>query len=119
MYRTRANSVKKRIVSIHQPFIRPVVRGKDEKKVKFGSKINISLTKGYARINQLEFEPFNEGTRLQQQVEAYKQFFGYYPELVQTDDIYMTRANRNYLKERGIRRSEEHTSELQSRPHLV
>ena len=103
MYRTRANSVEKRIVSIHQPFIRPVVRGKDGKKVEFGSKINISLTKGYARINQLEFEPFNEGTRLQQQVEAYKQFFGYYPELVQTDDIYMTRANRNYLKERGIR----------------
>ena len=27
---------------------------------------------------------------------------GYYPELVQTDDIYMTHANRNYLKERGI-----------------
>ncbi len=32
MYRTRANSVEKRIVSIHQPFIRPVVRGKDGKK---------------------------------------------------------------------------------------
>ena len=103
MYRTRTNRIEHRIVSIHQPFIRPMVRGKDGKKVEFGSKINVSLVDGYARINQFDYEAFNEGTFLQDQVEAYKNFYGFYPELVQSDDIYMSHDNRNYLKERGIR----------------
>ena len=103
MYRTRTNSIENRIVSIHQPFIRPIVRGKDGRKVEFGSKINVSLMNGCARINQFSFEAFNESTYLKDQVEAYKKLFGYYPELVQTDDIYMTRENRAFLKERGIR----------------
>lgn len=103
MYRTKTNSIQGRIVSIHQPFVRPIVRGKDGKKVEFGSKINVSLVDGFARINQADFEAFNEGSCLQEQVEAYKELFGYYPELVQTDDIYMSRTNRAYLKERGIR----------------
>ncbi len=103
MYRTKTNSIQGRIVSIHQPFVRPIVRGKDGKKVEFGSKINVSLVDGFARINQTDFEAFNEGSYLQEQVEAYKELFGYYPELVQTDDIYMSRTNRAYLKERRIR----------------
>lgn len=53
MYRTRTNSIAHRVVSIHQPFIRPIVRGKDGKKVEFGSKINVSLSNGYARINHI------------------------------------------------------------------
>ena len=103
MYRTKTNSIAHRIISIHQPFLRPIVRGKDGKKVEFGSKINASLINGFTRINQFDFEAFNESVYMQQQVEDYKKLFGYYPELVQTDDIYMTRANRAYLKEHGIR----------------
>ena len=102
MYRTKTNSIANRIISIHQPFIRPIVRGKDGRKVEFGSKINVSLISGFTRINQFNYEAFNESVYLQDQVEDYKKLMGYYPELVQTDDIYMTRANRNYLKERGI-----------------
>lgn len=58
---------------------------------------------GYARINQFDYEAFNERVYLKDQVKAYKNLFGHYPELVQTDDIYMTRSNRSYLKELGIR----------------
>ena len=36
-------------------------------------------------------------------IERYKKLNGYYPDLVQTDDIYMTKENRKYLKENGIR----------------
>ena len=108
MYRTNTNSIAHRIISIHQPFLRPIVRGKDGKKVEFGSKINASLVNGFTRINQFDFEAFNESVYMQQQVEDYKKLFGYYPELVQTDDIYMTRANRAYLKEHGIRHTGRH-----------
>lgn len=103
MYRTKTNRIEHRIVSIHQPFIRPIVRGKDGKKVEFGSKINVSLMNGYACINQFDFEAFNESVFLKEQVEEYKKLFGCYPEVVQTDDIYMTRDNRAYLKKWGIR----------------
>lgn len=103
MYDEQINSVSNRIVSIHQPHIRPIVRGKEGKNVEFGAKINVSLQQGFARLDQLEFEAFNESIFLKDQVERYKKLNGCYPELVQTDDIYMTRENRNYLKENGIR----------------
>ena len=103
MFRANKHSIEHRIVSIHQPHIRPIVRGKSGKKVEFGAKINVSLQEGFARIDQLSFEAFNEGTFLKDQVERYKKLNGYYPELVQTDDIYMTKENRKYLKENGIR----------------
>lgn len=103
MFEEKKHSIPNRIVSIHQPHIRPIVRGKSGKNVEFGGKINISLQQGYGRINQLDFEAFNEGVFLRQQVEAFKELNGHYPELVQTDDIYMNRENRNYLKENNIR----------------
>jgi len=103
MYQEKKHSVPNRIVSIHQPHVRPMVRGKQGKNVEFGAKVNASLQQGYATIDQLNFEAFNEGIYLQEQVENYKKNNGYYPELVQTDEIYMNRENRNYLKERNIR----------------
>lgn len=103
MFDQKKHTVPHRIVSIHQPHIRPMVRGKSGKNVEFGTKINVSLQQGYARIDQLNFEAFNEGTFLKEQVENYKKLNGHYPELVQSDDIYMNRENRNYLKENNIR----------------
>ncbi len=103
MYRQKTKSISNRIVSIHQPHIRPIVRGKQGRNVEFGAKINVSLQEGYARIDQLNFESFNEGVYMQQQVENYKKLHGHYPELVQTDDIYMNRENRDYLKKHNIR----------------
>ena len=89
----KTNSVQNRIVSIHQPHVGPMVRGKNGKKVEFGAKINNSLLNGYERIDKQNFEAFNEGKYLKEQVEKYKKLRGYYPEVVQTDDIYMIREN--------------------------
>ncbi len=94
MYTEQKHQVDHRIVSIHQPQIRPMVRGKEKHKVEFGPKINVSLQNGFARIQDIEFEAYNESTRLIAQVEAYRKLNGCYPELVQTDKIYLTRANR-------------------------
>lgn len=103
MFQEKKHTVDNRIVSIHQPHIRPMVRGKQGKKVEFGAKINLSLQQGYARIDQFNYEAFNEGTCLIEQVENYKKLNGHYPELVQTDEIYMTRENRKFLKDKNIR----------------
>ena len=103
MYNNRVNSVDHRIVSIHQPHVRPIVRGKANAKVEFGAKINVSLMNGYAFLDKLSWEAFNEGQFLIPAVEKYKQRFGYYPEEVMADKIYCTRSNRNALKERHIK----------------
>lgn len=103
MFNNKEKTIEDRIVSIHQPHIRPIVRGKNGRKVEFGSKVNISLENGYGRINQFSFNPFNEGTCLINQLLYYKKLHGCYPELVQADRIYLNRQNRAFMKEHGIR----------------
>lgn len=103
MHRTREHSVEDRIVSIHQPHVRPIVRGKAKAKVEFGAKINVSLVNGFARIDHFDWNAYNEGVDLKMQVERYKDLHGFYPELVQVDKIYLNRESRAWLKERNIR----------------
>lgn len=103
MFKAKTNSSEDRIVSIHQPHVRPIVRGKAKARVEFGAKINVSLQSGYARIDRAEWNAFNEGCDLPMQVERYKTLTGHYPELVQVDKIYLNRTNRAWLKERNIR----------------
>lgn len=43
MYDNRTHSVDNRIVSLSQPYIRPIVRGKAESPVEFGVKLNLSI----------------------------------------------------------------------------
>ena len=100
------HSVANRIVSISQPFIRPIVRGKTNAPVEFGAKIDISIdTEGYQRLEKLSFEAYNEQETLVQIVENFKKREGHYPERVLADKIYNNRNNRQYCKERGIRLS--------------
>lgn len=103
MYREKKHSVPNRIVSIHQPHVRPIVRGKAGSDVEFGAKIGVDLQNGYTRIGTISWEAYNENTDLKKQVENYKELHGYYPELVQVDRIYLTQTNRGWLKERNIR----------------
>lgn len=103
MFEEKTHSVENRIVSIHQPHIRPMVRGKQGKNVEFGAKINISMQEGFARIDQFNFEAFNEGVCMIEQVEKYRKLHGYYPEVILTDQLYLNRENRKFLKENNIR----------------
>lgn len=102
MYDSRTHSVEHRIVSIHQPHVRPIVRGKTNAYVEFGSKIQMSIMNGITFLEDLSWEAFNEGTRLISTVENYKRRFGYYPEKVLADKIYCNRENRAKLKALSI-----------------
>lgn len=103
MHKNRTHSIEHRIVSIHQPHVRPIVRGKANAHTEFGAKINVSLMNGYAFLDELSWEAFNEGTFLIPAVNDYKKRFGYYPEEVMADKIYCNRTNRAELKKLGIR----------------
>lgn len=103
MYKTKTHTHPDRIVSIHQPYVRPIVRGKAKTKVEFGAKINVSMQGGFAKIDHFNWNAYNEGCELISQVESYRTLNGHYPELIQTDRIYLTNENRKWLKEKGIR----------------
>jgi transposase, IS5 family len=105
MLKNNQRSIEGRIVSIEQPYIRPIVRGKARQAVEFGAKISISYVQGYVFLDEISWENFNESTYLQKQVELYYQNFGYYPKSIHVDKIYRTKANRKYCQERGIRMS--------------
>jgi transposase, IS5 family len=104
MYKTRSKRCEDRIVSISQPYIRPIIRGKQGKKVEFGAKISVSLTgDGLAHVDKLHWHAQHEGHDLQGQVEAYKERYGHYPEVVIGDMAYGSQDNRSFLKKRHIR----------------
>lgn len=105
MYQTKTHSVQNRIVSITQPHLRPIVRGKAGADVEFGCKVMTSVVNGYSFIEHMSFDSFNEGNYLKLAVENYKKRFGCYPESVMADTIFRTRENRAWLKENGIRMS--------------
>jgi len=103
MYLTKEKRVDNRIVSISQPHVRPIVRGKASAPTEFGAKTSLSLVDGFARIETLSWETFNESSTLQSEIENYKARYGYYPESVHVDKIYRTRENRSYCRKRNIR----------------
>ena len=96
MFVEGVHSVENRIVSIDQPYIRPIVRGKQNADVEFGAKASLSVIDGFVYLSHLSWEPFNEGLDLIAQVNRYKLLHGYYPKVVLADKIYGTLANRNY-----------------------
>ena len=103
MYENESNRIDDRIVSISQPHIRPIVRGKAGKPVEFGAKLSVSCFDNYVFLDHLSWDNFNESGDLKAQIEEYKNYTGYYPSSVHVDKIYRTKENRAWCKEKGIR----------------
>ena len=102
MYDNHVHSIEDRIVSIHQPHVRPIVRGKSQAKVEFGAKIHVSLIDGISFLDELSWDAYNEGSHMMDYVEQYRKRFGFYPREILADQIYCNRENRRALKELKI-----------------
>lgn len=102
MHTKRVHSTLNRIVSIHQPHVRPMVRGKAGSDVEFGSKIGICVHNGLTYLDHLSWNSYNETEDLKSSSENYKKRNGYYPEKINADQIYITRENRKWCKENNI-----------------
>ena len=105
MYNNRTHSVPDRIVSVSQPFVRPIVRGKAGKPVEFGAKLDISVVDGWTRLEHCSFDAYNEAGNLQEMAERFREREGHYPSRILADKIYRNRENLSYCKEHGIRLS--------------
>ena len=98
-------SIPDRIVSIHKPYVRPIVRGKEVKSVEFGAKCNNILVDGMSFIEKLSFNAFNEGKILQHCVSLHKRLFGVDVKKIGGDAGYAGTENRDFCKENEIQTS--------------
>jgi hypothetical protein len=105
MFENNSQRVLDRIVSISQPHVRPIKRGKAGRETEFGAKLSISVVHGFSFVDRLSWDNYNEGADLVEQIETFHHRFGCYPESVHVDKIYRTRANRTFCKAHGIRMS--------------
>jgi len=105
MYENRTHKMADRIVSISQPHVRPIVRGKAKSNVEFGAKVSVSLIDGFSFVDRISWDSYNESGDLIEQIKNYYARFGFYPESVHADRIYRNHDNRRYCKAHGIRLS--------------
>ena len=105
MYQNKTHQVEDRIVSIHQPHVRPIIRGKTRSFVEFGAKIELSVVGGYSFLETMNWDAFHEGKGLREAIERYREEQGCYPEAVLADRIYRTRENLQFCKTHHIRLS--------------
>lgn len=105
MFENNSRRVDDRIVSVSQPHVRPIKRGKAGRETEFGAKLSMSVVGGFSFVDRLSWDNYNESLDLVEQIERYHRRFGFYPESVHADKIYRTRANRAFCKQHGIRLS--------------
>ncbi len=78
MWENKTQRVDQRIVSLTQPHIRPIVRGKAGTPTEFGAKLSVSCVDNYVFLDRISWENFNESGDLKSQVEKYRKTFGCY-----------------------------------------
>ncbi|MEM1254263.1 MAG: IS5 family transposase, partial [Cyanobacteria bacterium P01_H01_bin.21] len=72
MYQHKQRRIDDRIVSISQPHVRPIVRGKAGTPVEFGAKFAISCVAGYVFLDRLSWNNFNESEDLIAQIDRFR-----------------------------------------------
>ena len=94
--------VSDRIVSIDRHYVRPIVRGKENKSVEFGAKVNNIQIDGISFIEHLSFKAFNEGIRLKDCIRMQQKLMNVRVRCVAADAIYANNANRKFCTKYGI-----------------
>lgn len=97
----KESHVPDRIVSLHKPYVRAILRGKEVKPVEFGCKVNKLQVNGINFIEHYSYDPFNEGTRLKSTIYLQRRYFGKCSQ-IGADAIYGTNKNRTYCSQHHI-----------------
>ena len=103
MFEDKTHVCANRMVSIYQPHVRPIIRGKAKAKTEFGAKIGASLYEGYTFIDHHSWDAYNESSDLSLHINKFKERFGYLPATILADKIYMNKENRKLLKKLEIK----------------
>lgn len=94
--------VKERIVSIHQPHIRPMVRGKYPVEVEFGPKVLLNLKNNFLFLEDLQFNNVSDAQLLDTAIKGYKERFNSLPSQLTTDRGFWSPENYTLAESYGI-----------------
>ncbi len=94
--------VKERIVSIHQPHIRPMVRGKYPVEVEFGPKVLLNLKNNFLFLEDLQFNNVSDTQLLDTAIKGYKERFNSLPTQLTTDRGFWSPENYTLAEDYGI-----------------
>lgn len=94
-------SIADRVVSLYKPYIRPIVRGKENKRVEFGAKVHISQVDHLNFIEHISFNPFHEGRRMGIAIYKQEQHFGRCHQY-EADQLYASNKNRKHCTQKAI-----------------
>lgn len=103
MFEQNIRKIPNRIVSIDKPYLRPIVRGKENKPVEFGAKVHKLLIDGISFIEHLSFDAFNEGIRLKRTIFKAQRFTKKKVKVLGADGIYANNANRRFVSKHHIK----------------
>jgi len=104
-YENPGEPIPNRIVSVRQPHVRPIVRGKARGEVEFGQKLSFSIVDGFTFIDKQSWDNFAEGNTLIDSAKKFRERYGVYPKAILADKTYRNRENLNFCKGNGIRLS--------------
>lgn len=93
--------IPNRIISLFKPYLRPIVRGKETKRVEFGKKVHKMMVGGIGFIEHWNYEAFHEGVRTIKTIWKHRKYFGHC-HLFGGDQIYANNKNRKYCSQNGI-----------------
>ncbi|MDZ7897634.1 MAG: hypothetical protein U5N85_06345 [Arcicella sp.] len=66
------SKIENRIVSLHKPYVRPIIRGKENKPLEFGAKIHMYQVDNFDFIEYIDFNNFNETTRFKSTIDHHQ-----------------------------------------------
>lgn len=96
--------VKERIVSVHQPHLRPMVRGKYPVNVEFGPKILLNLKNNFLFLEQLSFNNVSDSQLLDIALKGYQERFGSMPTQLAADRGFWSKENHQLAEDYGIKK---------------
>jgi len=96
--------VKERIVSVHQPHLRPMVRGKYPVEVEFGPKILLNLKNNFLFLEHLSFNNVSDSQLLEASLKGYQERFGSLPTQLAADRGFWSKENRQLAVNYGIKK---------------
>jgi transposase, IS5 family len=97
----KGSKIRDRILSLHKPYVRAIIRGKETKSVEFGAKVHMMQIDGINYIEHFSFDAFNESTRLRTSIFKHKRMFVECTHW-SADAIYATNKNRRFTTSDNI-----------------
>lgn len=96
--------VKERVVSVHQPHLRPMVRGKYPVEVEFGPKILLNLKNNFLFLEHLSFNNTSDSQLLDLSLKGYQERFGNTPTQLAADRGFWSKDNYRLAEDLKIKK---------------